>query len=176
MNRVATSPSERRIDDDGSLARQLSSGADVRAGSGGALPAALRSLPGGRRPARSAPFVQGEQSDAVISTHNLPHPLTSFVGRGHEIAQARRLLATTRLLTLTGAGGIGKTRLGHEVAAGLLDLFQDGVWLVELSALTDPAFVPSAVAAVLGLHEEPGLPLLSTLAEALLGQRLLLVL
>jgi predicted ATPase/DNA-binding NarL/FixJ family response regulator len=112
----------------------------------------------------------------MTSAHNLPHPLTSFVGRAQEIAQARRLLATTRLLTLTGAGGVGKTRLGHEVAAGLLDMFQDGVWLVELSALTDPAFVPPAVATVLGLHEEPGHPLMSTLATALLGQRLLLVL
>jgi predicted ATPase/DNA-binding NarL/FixJ family response regulator len=108
--------------------------------------------------------------------HNLPHPMASFIGREREIAEVRRLLTTTRLLTLTGAGGIGKTRLGHEVAAGLLDVFADGVWLVELAALADPMLVPQAVAAVLGVREEPDRPLTATLADALRAERLLLVL
>jgi len=82
---------------------------------------------------------------AARQLHNLPQPLTSFVGREHEIAETSRLLGETRLLTLTGTGGIGKTRLGHEVAAGLLDQYQDGVWLVELSAVTDATLVPRVV-------------------------------
>src|SRR5690349_2355348 len=108
--------------------------------------------------------------------HNLPHPLTSFVGRQREIAQAGRLLGVTRLLTLTGAGGVGKTRLGHEIAASMLDTFQDGVWLVELAALADATLVPHAVASVLGLREEANRPLTATLVDALRPRHLLLVL
>ena len=70
--------------------------------------------------------------------NNLPLQLTSFVGREHEIAEVERLLAGTRLLTLTGSGGAGKTRLALEVAGGLLREFADGVWLVELAPLSDP--------------------------------------
>ncbi len=114
--------------------------------------------------------------DRIWSPHNLPHPLTSFIGREQEIAEAKRLLSTTRLLTLTGAGGVGKTRLGHEVAAGLLDDFQDGVWLVELAALADAMLVPQAAATVLGVPEEAERSLTATLAEALRAERLLLVL
>src|SRR5205823_9265011 len=98
------------------------------------------------------------------------------VGREDAIAQIKRLLAATRLLTLSGAGGVGKTRLALEVAAALLDRFPDGVWLVELAPLADPALVPQAVAAVLGVREEPGRPLLSTLTDVLRGKALLLLL
>ncbi|MFN8633241.1 MAG: tetratricopeptide repeat protein [Chloroflexota bacterium] len=108
--------------------------------------------------------------------HNLPQPLTSFVGRAREVAEARELLGTTRLLTLTGAGGIGKTRLGHEVAATLLDEFPDGVRLVDLTALADPTLVPHAVAMAFGLRETPERPILSSLIDALDAGRLLLVL
>src|SRR5262245_42125927 len=106
--------------------------------------------------------------------HNLPTPLTSFVGREQEVAEARRLLAQTRLLTLTGTGGVGKTRLGHEVAASLLDAaadearapggpaYYDGVWLVELSSLAEGTLVPQAVATVLGVREQAGRPLTVT--------------
>ncbi len=114
--------------------------------------------------------------DRIWSPHSLPHPLTSFIGREREIAEAGRLLGATRLLTLTGAGGVGKTRLGHEVAAGLVDAFQDGVWLVELAGLADPTLVPQAVAEVLGMREEPGRPLTATLADALSAERLLVLL
>jgi hypothetical protein len=78
--------------------------------------------------------------------HNLPVQLTSFVGRGKETAEVKALLRGTRLLTLTGAGGVGKTRLALQVATEVLEDYPDGVWLVELASLSDPAFVPQAVA------------------------------
>src|SRR5262245_12168829 len=108
--------------------------------------------------------------------HNLPVQLTSFVGREGALAEVGRLLATTRLLTLTGAPGVGKTRLALQLAGEALEAYADGVWLVELAPLADPALVPQAVAAVLGVQEHPGRPLLATLAEALRPQQLLLVL
>ncbi len=108
--------------------------------------------------------------------NNLPQQLTSFIGRQREIEEVKRLLTTTRLLTLTGAGGCGKTRLALEVAVGLLEAYPDGVWLVELAALSDPALVPQAVASVLGVAEEPGRSLTQTLAETLKAKSLLLVL
>jgi len=111
-----------------------------------------------------------------IRPHNLPHPLTSFVGREQEIAEARRLLDGSRLVTLAGAGGIGKTRLGHEVAASRLDDVRDGVWLVELAALSDARLVPQAVASVLGVREDPDRSLTATLVDALRTQQLVLVL
>jgi len=107
---------------------------------------------------------------------NLPYPLTSFVGRVRELAEVRRLLRQTRVLTLTGSGGVGKTRLSHEAGRGLTDAFADGVWLVELAAVSDAAAVPKAAAAVLGVREAPGRPLTQTLAEAIESRRLLLIL
>jgi len=92
------------------------------------------------------------------------------------MAAASRLLATTRLLTLTGTGGVGKTRLALQVAAAQQTRYLDGVWLVELAGLGDPTLVPATVAAVLGVREQPGRPLVDTLAAALRGRRLLLVL
>ncbi len=82
---------------------------------------------------------------------NLPAPLTSFVGRAQEIAEARRLLGLTRLLTLTGAGGCGKTRLAQRIAADVLIAYSEGVWYAELAALSDPALIPDVVARALGL-------------------------
>ena len=108
--------------------------------------------------------------------HNLPLQLTSFVGRDRELADVQRLLGTARLLTLTGPGGTGKTRLSLQVAANLIDTFSDGVWLVELAALTDPTLVAVAVATTVGVHEEPGVPLLTTLTRSLRGKNLLLLL
>ena len=86
-----------------------------------------------------------------IRRTNLPAPLTSFVGRAHEIAEVRRLLGTTRLLTLTGSGGCGKTRLVQRIAADVLIAYSEGVWYAELAALTDPAQVPDEVVRALGL-------------------------
>src|SRR5260221_453447 len=97
------------------------------------------------------PVAKGEAEAHRISTprHNLPYQLTSFVGREQEIAQLKELVAANRLVTLTGAGGAGKTRLAIEVASRLVDAFADGVWLVELAALSDPRLVPQAVAQAL---------------------------
>ncbi len=109
-------------------------------------------------------------------TTNLPVPLTSFVGRKREIAEIKQLLSTARLLTLTGAGGSGKTRLAIQVATDLVRQYEDGAWWVELAALTDAALVLQTVARALGVHELPDQPLVETLANALRSRRLLLVL
>src|SRR5213078_1811816 len=83
--------------------------------------------------------------------HNLPRQLTTFIGREREMAEIRRRLSTTSLLTLTGSGGCGKTRLALQVAADLVEAYADGVWLVELAALADPALLPQAAATALGI-------------------------
>jgi predicted ATPase/DNA-binding CsgD family transcriptional regulator len=108
--------------------------------------------------------------------NNLPHQLTSFIGRAHEMAEVQRLLTTTRLLTLTGAGGSGKTRLALQVAAAVLDRYPDGVWLAELSSITDPALVPRTVAAALHIPEQPGHHVSESLADGLRSKSTLLVL
>ena len=108
--------------------------------------------------------------------NNLPTQLSSFIGREHSIAELKSLLSTTRLLTLTGAGGSGKTRLALQVAGKLLAEFEHGVWWVELAALTDPVLVPQQVASSLGIPEQPGRPLMNTLSDALQTRKLLLLL
>jgi tetratricopeptide (TPR) repeat protein len=85
--------------------------------------------------------------------HNLPLARTSFVGRERERLEVKRLLAMTRLLTLTGAGGCGKTRLAVEVASDLVGAYSEGVWLVDLAPLSEPELVPQAVAKALGVRE-----------------------
>jgi transcriptional regulator with XRE-family HTH domain len=92
------------------------------------------------------------------SLHNLPVQLTSFIGREHELSQIKQLLTTTHLLTLTGPGGTGKTRLALQLAAEVLETFADGVWLVELAPLADPALVTQTMAATLGVREQPHAP------------------
>ena len=111
-----------------------------------------------------------------VLPNNLPRQLTSFIGREREIAEVRRLLTTTSLVTLTGAGGSGKTRLALQVAADVLDEYPDGVWAVELAALSNPDLVPQAVAAALGVPEQPGRAVRDTLAGALRPKTLLLIL
>jgi DNA-binding winged helix-turn-helix (wHTH) protein len=118
----------------------------------------------------------GEANRASRSKHNLPYQLTSFVGREQEIAQLEELVTTHRLVTLTGAGGAGKTRLAIEVASRLTDAFPDGVWLVELAALSDPRLVPQAVAQALEVKDQPARPVIETLSEYLGSKKLLLVL
>ncbi len=107
---------------------------------------------------------------------NLPVRRTSFVGRDRELVGLKRALAMTRLLTLTGAGGCGKTRLALEAAGELVGAYPDGVWLVELAEFSDPALVVQRVAETLGVREQPGRPLAATLADALRTRDLLLVL
>ncbi|HKX04236.1 MAG TPA: tetratricopeptide repeat protein, partial [Methylomirabilota bacterium] len=105
----------------------------------------------------------------------LPVQLTSFIGREREKAEIKRLLRTTRLLSLTGAGGAGKTRLALQVGAEVLDEFRDGVWLVELAAVSDSNLVPPAVAAALNVPEQVGRPLTETLANHLKTKSALLI-
>ncbi len=112
----------------------------------------------------------------VARPNNLPIQLTSFIGREREIAQVRGFLSTTRLLTLTGAGGAGKSRLAFQVAAEALEDFTNGVWVVELASITDPALVAQAVASVLSVSEEPTRPLTDTLQDYLRPRSLLLIL
>jgi predicted ATPase/class 3 adenylate cyclase/DNA-binding CsgD family transcriptional regulator len=107
--------------------------------------------------------------------HNLPSQVTSFVGRAAELAELRSLVSGgSRLVTITGPGGVGKSRLAIQVAAEVLDATGDGVWLAELAPVAEPELVARTVAAVLGVREEPGRPVLDTLADAV-GDRSLLV-
>jgi len=108
--------------------------------------------------------------------HNLPASSSSFVGRERELAEVKRALAMTRLLTLTGVGGTGKTRLALEAARGLAGAYPDGAWLVELAPLAEPALAQGAVAEALGVREQPGRRISATLADALKARKLLLVL
>ncbi|MFN8493562.1 MAG: hypothetical protein U0350_38535 [Caldilineaceae bacterium] len=117
--------------------------------------------------------------------HNLPVQFTSFIGREASIAQLKTWLTGAaepstptlpHLITLTGTGGVGKTRLSLQVAAEVLPAFHDGVWLIELAPLTDPALLPTMVATVLGVRAEADRPLLTTLCEWLQGKQLLLIL
>jgi predicted ATPase/class 3 adenylate cyclase len=108
--------------------------------------------------------------------NNLPIQLTSFIGREREKSEVRRLLSTSRCLALTGSGGAGKTRLALQVAAEALEAFPDGVWLVELAALSSPNLVPKAVASALGVSEQPGRALTEALRDALRGKSVLVVL
>lgn len=110
-----------------------------------------------------------------ILPNNLPAQVTSFVGREREMAEIKRLFPTTRLLTLTGPGGTGKTRLSLQIAADLLDQFPHGVWLVELSTVSDPALIPEAIINAVGIREVPNRSPLNTLVEALRTRQLLLV-
>jgi predicted ATPase/class 3 adenylate cyclase len=108
--------------------------------------------------------------------NNLPQQLTSFIGREREVAAVKEMLGRARLLTLTGAGGCGKTRLALQVAADLLDAYPDGVWLVELAALADPDLALTTIATVLGLKEERGRTLLQAVTDHVASRRLLLLL
>jgi len=110
------------------------------------------------------------------SERRLPTPLTSFVGRSAEIEEVGRLLQTTRLVTLTGAGGIGKTRLALEVVLQLGAAHHEEVAFAEFAALADPALVPQVVASALNIQEQPGRPIVRTLVDALGSRRVLLVL
>jgi predicted ATPase len=109
------------------------------------------------------------------SPGNLRPATTSFIGRESEVAELHAAVKTHRLVTLTGVGGVGKTRLALEVAARRADEFPDGVWFFELAAVTDPAAVPDAVAAVLGITQQPGKTVTESVASALEGRVRLLV-
>ena len=109
------------------------------------------------------------------SPGNLRRAATSFIGRESEAGEVQAAVKAHRLVTLTGVGGVGKTRLALEVAARLADEFPDGVWVFELAAVTDPVAVPDAVAAVLGITQQPGKTMAESVAAALEGRVRLLV-
>ncbi|HET7026617.1 MAG TPA: tetratricopeptide repeat protein [Candidatus Limnocylindrales bacterium] len=108
--------------------------------------------------------------------NNLPRQLTAFIGRQREIGEAKRILAGSPLLTLTGPGGVGKTRLAVEVAGDLLDEYEDGVWFVDLGPVTDPTFVAHAIASTLGVMDVAGQPILDTVVDHVRRRHILLVL
>jgi non-specific serine/threonine protein kinase len=107
---------------------------------------------------------------------NLPIELTSFVGREAEVREVAGLLKDARLVTLTGVGGVGKTRIALQVAAGAIDHYPDGVWLVELGALSDPDLIPKQVAVAMGVQEQANRPIAATLLEVTSSKEVLLVL
>ena len=113
---------------------------------------------------------------SVVERHNLPAPLTSFVGRDQELGDVAELLRTYRLVTLTGLGGVGKTRLAVEAASRQVGAWTDGVWLVDLTTHADPRTTPNAVAGVLGVRERPDVSALEGLVEHLRGEERLIVL
>jgi predicted ATPase/DNA-binding CsgD family transcriptional regulator len=152
------------------------------------LPQEERGLPRNRRARPTACFkARGQTTELDVlnsgkvhqlrstSRHNLPAPRSSFIGREREILEVKRELEITRLLTITGPGGSGKTRLALEVARDLLEDYSDGVWLVELAPLSEEALVPKAVAEALEMPERPSEPLADTLIEVLGSRELLLV-
>jgi non-specific serine/threonine protein kinase len=120
--------------------------------------------------------VTAVEPSATGGMHGFPAALTSFVGRAQATADIAAQLAEYRLVTLTGPGGAGKTRLAGEVAKQVAGRFADGVWLAELAAVRDPAQVPAAVAAALGIHDLPVVAAADALAHALARRQLLLVL
>ena len=126
-------------------------------------------------PLRAGAARGGARPDPSVR-HNLPVQLTSFVGRERALTDLRDRLRSTHLLTLTGTGGCGKTRLALQVAAAAVDDYVDGVWLVELAGMVEPALVDQSVATVAAVREIAGQPLLTTVLTALRARHLLLVL
>ncbi len=140
-------------------------------------PQALATIPGrGYRLTLKFDGDSGPSSAPAARMHNLPTQLSSFVGREREIAELKKLLGITRLVTLTSMGGTGKTRLSLQVAADVRDDYPDGVWFVELAPLADERLVPQAVASVLGVKEEAGRPVLEALEKYVKDRQLLLIL
>jgi predicted ATPase/DNA-binding XRE family transcriptional regulator len=132
----------------------------------------------GPRASPSVELVPGQPMASVAErvVHNVPRSLTSFIGREQELNELARLLPTTPLLTLVGAGGVGKTRLAQELVRYQLTTFVDGCWFVELSGLADPSLVPGAVAAAIGLRDVQSRNMTDSLAAYLESKQLLLVL
>jgi predicted ATPase/class 3 adenylate cyclase len=108
--------------------------------------------------------------------HNLPTQMTSFIGREKEMDEIKQAISTHRLVTLTGSGGTGKTRLSLQIAADLLDQFPDGVWMVELAPILDPVLVAHTTAIAIGLRDEPQRPFIDMLYEYLREKKMLIIL
>ena len=118
----------------------------------------------------------GKVKAPEVKNHNLPIPTTSFIGREKEMKEVRDLFQKSRLVTLTGAGGCGKTRLAREIAFILIEEYKDGVWFVNLSPITDPDFIAKSIAELLNIKEEPDKPILDTLIDKIKDKSLLLLL
>jgi non-specific serine/threonine protein kinase len=125
--------------------------------------------------AQGAPSVTRSAATSATTPHNLPRPATRFIGRDRELTECTELLALTRVLTLTGPGGCGKTRLAVRLAERQLAEFPDGAWFVDLAPLTDGSRVALTVATALGVNETAGVPLLEALVAHLETRRALLV-
>src|SRR5919108_1766234 len=108
--------------------------------------------------------------------HNLPYQTTSFIGREADVAQVQQRLGESRLLTLTGAGGCGKTRLALEVGRQVVEHYRDGVWLVDLAPLSEPSLIWHVMATVLGIREEPARPVADAVVDSLRGRSSLIIL
>ena len=134
----------------------------------------------GCTPAAARAYGTGVGRSAVVipagGVYGFPAALTRFVGRAGPVGEVAGLLEECRLVTVTGPGGSGKTRLAGEVARRVAGRFADGAWLAELAPVQDAGQVPSVVAAALGIREQPGVPVAETLARVLARQQLLLVL
>ncbi len=128
------------------------------------------------QPTQASPAGYSQQRPPGTRRHNVPVARLPFVGREREVIEVKRELTMTRLLTLIGAGGAGKTRLALEVARDLIGAYLDGIWVVELATLSDPELVPQAVASTLGVREKPGGTLTEGLIDFLRTKDLLLVL
>jgi class 3 adenylate cyclase len=116
------------------------------------------------------------RTTSTVVSHNFPVQLTNFVGRGAQMTELEKLLVDNRLVTLTGAGGAGKTRLAVEIAARIAAEFGDGVWCVDLAPVTHPGIVPVAVARAFGLPDQPGRSTMDTLLRFVRDRQLLVVL
>jgi non-specific serine/threonine protein kinase len=137
----------------------------------------IATIPGrGYRFTALVQLVAQQTSDAAVRAHNLPQPLTSFVGHENDLAEYAHTLEQTRLLTLSGIGGCGKTRLAIELARMVVPSFPDGVWFVDLAPVAEPERVATAVATTLAVREEVGKPIDETVAHHLADRQLLLVL
>lgn len=132
------------------------------------------------------PLVEGDKAYQVVHVddawrpvreipNNLPQQVTSFVGREREVREVRDLVGRARLITLLGMGGLGKTRLSLRVATQVMARFPDGVWFLDFAPIREPGLIASEAAQVLGIREEPGRPLLQTLAAAVRQRRILLI-
>src|SRR5262245_51195408 len=134
----------------------------------------------GCTPVAARGYATGVRGSAAVTAtggvHGFPAELTSFIGRDGPLREVAGLLEHHRLVTVTGPGGSGKTRLAGQVARRAAGKFADGAWLVELAPVQDPAQVAAAVAAALGVREQPGVPAAEAVARVLARQQLLLVL
>jgi non-specific serine/threonine protein kinase len=136
----------------------------------------VQTVPGrGYRFVGAVEAVGVDEPRAAIRT-NLPRPLTAFIGNRDHVDRCARLLHATRLLTVTGAGGLGKTRLSVETASACIDDYSDGVWFVDLAPITDPTLVSQAVALVVGVAEQATERLMEAIERFIMNRRVLLIL